>query len=77
MLTYQIDVSLYARRQNVSSSITPLKGERLTDVHSKIRWTNITWKKVEEHVSRLQTRITKAVKEQKWPLVATRILLFR
>jgi len=54
---------------NVSSSITPQKGERLTDIPPKIRWTNIYWKKVEEYVNRLQTGITKAVKEQKWHLV--------
>jgi len=54
---------------NVSSSITPLKGERLTDIRSKPQWTNINWEKVEEHVNRLQTRITKAVKQGKWYLV--------
>jgi RNA-directed DNA polymerase len=54
---------------NVSSSITPLIGERLTDIRSKLQWTDVDWKKVEEHVNRLQARITKAVKEQKWHLV--------
>jgi len=54
---------------NVSSSITPLKGERLTDTRPKLQWTDIDWKKVEEHVNRLQARITKAVKERKWHLV--------
>jgi len=54
---------------NVSSSITPLKGERLTDTRPKPQWIEIDWKKVEEHVNRLQTRITKAVKERKWHLV--------
>ena len=46
----------------VSSSITPLKGERLTGIRSD-------WNKVGKHVNRLQARITKAVKEQKWHLV--------
>jgi uncharacterized protein YpuA (DUF1002 family) len=48
---------------NVSSSITPIKGERLTDSQSKLQWADVDWKKVEEHVNRLQARITKAVKE--------------
>jgi len=47
---------------DVSNSITPVKGERLTDIQPKFRWTDIAWKKVETHVNRLQTRITKAVK---------------
>ncbi len=54
---------------NVSSSITPIKGERLTDIRSKLQWTDVDWKKVEAHVNRLQTRITKAVKQGKWHLV--------
>jgi len=54
---------------NVCSSITPTKGERLTDTQPKFRWTNINWKKVEKHVNRLQTRITKAVKQGKWHLI--------
>jgi RNA-directed DNA polymerase len=52
----------------VSSSITPT-GERLTGIRSKLQWANVNWKKVEEYANRLQTRITKAVKEQKWHLV--------
>ena len=54
---------------NVSSSITPLIGERLIGIRSKLLWTDVDWNKVEEHVNRLQARITKAVKEQKWHLV--------
>ncbi len=38
---------------NVSNSNTPVIGERLTDIQPK----------VEKHVNRLQSRITKAVKE--------------
>jgi RNA-directed DNA polymerase len=53
----------------VSSSITPLKGERLTGIRSKLQWADVDWKKVEEYANRLQTRITKAVKEQKRHLV--------
>ena len=54
---------------NVSSSITPTKGERLTDIQPKILWTDIDWKKAEKYVNRLQTRITRAVKQGKWHLV--------
>ena len=54
---------------NVSNSITPLKGERLTDIRSKSKWTDVNLEKVEKHVNRLQTRITKAVKQGKWYLV--------
>ena len=54
---------------NVSSSITLQKGERLTDIQSKPQWTNINWEKAEQYVNRLQTRITKAVKQRKWYLV--------
>ncbi len=54
---------------NVSSSNTPVKGERLTDKQPKLQWTNINWEKVEEYVNRLQTRIAKAVKQGKWYLV--------
>jgi len=41
-------VSLYVRRQNVSSSITPIKGERLTDSQSKLQWADVDWTKVEK-----------------------------
>ena len=54
---------------NIRYSITPLKGERLTDKRPKLQWTNVNWEKVEEHVNRLQTRIAKAVKQGKWYLV--------
>jgi len=54
---------------NVSNSITPLKGERLTDKRPKPQWNTIDWKKVEKHVNRLHTRIAKAVTQGKWNLV--------
>ena len=54
---------------NASNSITPLIGERLIDIQPKLPWIDIKWKEVEEHVNRLQTGITKAVKEQKRHLV--------
>jgi len=49
---------------NVSSSITPQKGERLTDIRSKLQWSDVDWKKVEKRVNRLQARITKAVRNR-------------
>src|SRR5665647_1037902 len=36
--------------------------EKLTNMQLKAIWNNIYWHKVEEHVNRLQIRITKAVK---------------
>jgi RNA-directed DNA polymerase len=53
---------------DVRNSIT-LQGEKLTNVQLKNQWNKIDWKKVENHVNRLQVRITKAVKEGKWYLV--------
>ena len=52
----------------VSNSTTP-KSERLTDIRPKTQWKNIDWKKVIKSINRLQTRITKAVKQGKWHLV--------
>jgi len=54
---------------NVSNSITPLIGKRLTGIQSKLQWSDINWNKVEEYANRLQARITKAVKEGNWHLV--------
>jgi len=48
---------------------TALKSERLTNVRLEIQWNNIDWKTAFKNVNRLQTRITKAVKQQKWHLV--------
>src|SRR5665811_152041 len=52
----------------VSHSITP-QGEKLTNVKLKSQWNSIDWKKAEEHVNRLQTRIAKAVKNKERSLV--------
>lgn len=52
----------------VRNSIT-LQGEKLTNVQLGNQWNNIDWNKAENHVNRLQTRITKAVTECKWYLV--------
>lgn len=42
-----------------------LKSEKLSD----IKWKDINWKKAEKYVKRLQIRIVKAVKLNKWNLV--------
>jgi RNA-directed DNA polymerase len=54
---------------NVNSSITPLIGEKLTNIRTNLQWIDINWEIVEKHVNRMQTRITKAVKQGKWYLV--------
>jgi RNA-directed DNA polymerase len=53
---------------NARNSITS-EDEKLANKQLKNQWNDIDWKKVEEHVNRLQVRITKAVKEGKWYLV--------
>ena len=53
---------------NVSYSTTP-KSERLIDTRLELQWNDIDWRSVTESVNRLQTRIAKAVKQQKWHLV--------
>ena len=56
------------KSMDVRNSITP-QGEKLTNMQLKNQWNNIDWKKAENHVNRLQVRITKAVKKGKWYLV--------
>ena len=70
MLTYSM-VSYCVnegKSMDVRNSITP-QGEKLTNMQLRNQWNNIDWKKAENHVNRLQVRITKAVKEEKWYLV--------
>lgn len=43
--------------------------EKLTNMQQKSSWNHTNWKKVEEHVNRLQIRITKAIIQEKWNLV--------
>ena len=43
--------------------------ENYTDTHLAIQWEIINWERVEKHVNRIQTRIAKAVKANKWNLV--------
>jgi RNA-directed DNA polymerase len=48
---------------------TTSKDEKLTNIQLKNQWSNINWAKVQKYVNRLQVRITKAVKVEKWNLV--------
>lgn len=43
--------------------------EKRTDKELTTKWNSINWKVVRDNVNRLQTRIAKAVKEEKWHLV--------
>jgi RNA-directed DNA polymerase len=54
---------------NVSISTISYKDKKLTDAHLCQIWTNINWPQVEKSVNKLQTRITKAVLQNKWNLV--------
>ncbi len=70
MLTYSM-VSYCVnegKSMDVRNSITP-QGEKLTNMQLGNQWNNIDWEKAENHVNRLQVRITKAVNECKWYLV--------
>jgi hypothetical protein len=42
---------------------------KLTNMQQKSSWNHTNWNKVEEHVNRLQIRITKAIIQEKWNLV--------
>jgi RNA-directed DNA polymerase len=56
------------KSMKVRNSITS-KDEKLTNVQPQDQWNKIDWRKAEEHVNRLQVRITKAVNAGKWYLV--------
>ena len=53
---------------NAGYSTTPL-GERLADNSTPVKWEQINWKTVEKNVNKLQARIVKAVRQNKWHLV--------
>jgi RNA-directed DNA polymerase len=53
---------------NVQHSTTSYD-EKRTDKDLATQWNSIHWKVVKDNVNRLQTRIAKAVKEEKWHLV--------
>jgi len=70
MLTYS--TVFYGENGGKSMKVrhsTTSKDEKLTNVQFRDQWNKIDWKKAEEHVNRLQVRITKAVKIGKWHLV--------
>jgi len=69
-LTYQrcFNCKNGGKTVNVRCSTTR-KSEMLTDTRTELQWKGIDWKTVYKSVNRLQTRITKAVKQQKWHLV--------
>jgi RNA-directed DNA polymerase len=51
---------------NVSHSTISSKDKSLTDTHFRQKWKSIDWHLVEKSVNKLQVRITKAVKQNKW-----------
>ena len=53
--------------KEITNSSLPVESpnEKLTNMQLKAIWNNIDWHKVEEHVNRLQIRITKAVIQKK------------
>ena len=53
---------------DVSDSTTS-KDENLTNKLLKDQWNNINWSEVEISINRLQSRITKAVIQNRWNLV--------
>jgi len=54
---------------NVSISTISHQDKKLTDAHLSQKWKSINWYQVEKSVNKLQTRITKAVLQNKWNLV--------
>jgi RNA-directed DNA polymerase len=54
---------------NVSISTISNQDKKLTDAHLFQKWKRINWYHVEKSVNKLQTRITKAVLQNKWNLV--------
>jgi len=54
---------------NVSRSTMSVKDKSLTNTHLRQKWNNINWHVVKESVNKLQVRITKAVKQNKWHLI--------
>lgn len=54
---------------NVSLSTISSQDKKLTDAHLYQDWKSINWHQVEKSVNKLQTRITKAVIQNKWNLV--------
>jgi RNA-directed DNA polymerase len=51
---------------NVSRSMISSKDKSLTNTHLRQNWNKIDWHAAEKSVNKLQVRITKAVKQNKW-----------
>ena len=51
---------------NVSHSTVSAKDKNLTNTHLRQKWNNINRHLLEKSVNKLQVRITKAVKQNKW-----------
>jgi RNA-directed DNA polymerase len=51
---------------NVSHSTISAKDKSLTNTHPSQKWKSIEWHLMEKSVNKLQVRITKAVKQNKW-----------
>jgi len=54
---------------NVSHSTISSQDKKLTNAHLCQKWKTINWRQVEKSINKLQTRITKAVMQNKWSLV--------
>ena len=54
---------------NVSHSTISYQDKKLTDANLYQKWKSINWHQVVKSVNKLQTRITKAVVQNKWNLV--------
>ena len=54
---------------NVSLSTRSFQDKKLTDAQLRQKWKTIDWFQVEKSVNKLQSRITKAVLQNKWNLV--------
>ncbi|MDD4522067.1 MAG: reverse transcriptase N-terminal domain-containing protein [Methanosarcina sp.] len=54
---------------NASCSTISSKDKNLTNAQLSQKWKTIDWHQVEKSVNKLQTRITKAVIQNKWNLV--------
>jgi len=54
---------------NASLSTISSQDKKLTDAQHCHKWTTIDWHQVDKSVKKLQTRITKAVLQNKWNLV--------
>ncbi|WP_315968712.1 reverse transcriptase N-terminal domain-containing protein [Methanosarcina siciliae] len=71
-----VGVLLHERKQTYDAgySTTPLS-KRLADNSAPVKWEQINWKTVEKNVNKLQARIVKSVRQNKWHLEPIRKVL--